>query len=180
MSWIEERCQRDANAWQKTTDLFQDWKNWAIRAEEFVGDMRRFTQTLEDRGFKRSRTRGGKGFVGLKLAIPPTKRGRRGEWRSWGFEHTSSKGPPRGWRKPPMCPVCAPLPVTAVGMRGARGRARITAQKRRGAHSGTRPSICATFWPCPPRLPLPAGRPHVRGNMPAAARSVPCGGLAWL
>jgi putative DNA primase/helicase len=36
-AWIDERCERDPNAWDTISGLFSDWKAWAERAGEYVG-----------------------------------------------------------------------------------------------------------------------------------------------
>ena len=70
-SWIEERCERDPQAWEKTTDLFQSWRFWAERSGEFVGSSKALHQKLKDRGFEPKRTKTAKGFKGLN-STPPT------------------------------------------------------------------------------------------------------------
>ena len=51
--WLDERCGRDPLYQQRSSELFADWKAWAEAAGEYVGSQKRFTQALEDRGFKR-------------------------------------------------------------------------------------------------------------------------------
>ncbi len=76
-SWIEERCERDPQAWEKTTDLFQSWRFWAERSGEFVGSSKALHQKLKDRGFEPKRTKTAKGFKGLRLNTPDDEP----EWR---------------------------------------------------------------------------------------------------
>jgi len=59
-NWIEERCTVVPNEQDRATALFESWTQWAQAAGEHVGMQKRFTQTLQDRGFvsfKHSRTR---------------------------------------------------------------------------------------------------------------------------
>ena len=50
-AWIDDRADRDMNAWTASSDLFISWKNWADHAGEYSGSLRQFVQNLEDRGF---------------------------------------------------------------------------------------------------------------------------------
>ena len=50
-AWIDDRADRDVNAWTASSDLFISWKNWADHAGEYSGSLRQFVQNLEDRGF---------------------------------------------------------------------------------------------------------------------------------
>ena len=69
-AWIDEYCICDQQAWENTTTLYAAWKVWAERNGEFAGTVRRFAQTLEQRGqaygvtYERGRRRG---FRGLRL-----------------------------------------------------------------------------------------------------------------
>ena len=66
-AWMDEKCERDPNAWASSSALFASWSTWATQAGEFVGSSRRFTQSLESRGIERQRTNSLKGFRGLRL-----------------------------------------------------------------------------------------------------------------
>jgi putative DNA primase/helicase len=69
--WIEERCVCHANAKALTIELFQDWKQWAELAGEFVGSIRRFSDTLLARRLDKWRNgMGARGFVGIGLKAP--------------------------------------------------------------------------------------------------------------
>ena len=69
--WIEERCVCHANAKALTIELFQDWKQWAEAAGEFVGSIRRFSDTLLARRFDKWRNgMGARGFIGIGLKAP--------------------------------------------------------------------------------------------------------------
>jgi putative DNA primase/helicase len=69
-AWIEERCQKGAQAWASRRTLFADWNQWATRTGEYVGSQRRFIQALETRGFVPERKNIGRGFAGIEL-VPP-------------------------------------------------------------------------------------------------------------
>ncbi|OAI28690.1 hypothetical protein A1351_11335 [Methylosinus sp. R-45379] len=66
-AWIDDKCDRDAKAWEQSSDLFGSWSAWAEKAGEPVGTMRRFSQTLESRGFIPQRKMNGRGFAGLRI-----------------------------------------------------------------------------------------------------------------
>lgn len=57
--WIEERCEQHPEARVSTSDLYADWREWAERAGEYVGSIKRFVETLLSRGFERTRMHGG-------------------------------------------------------------------------------------------------------------------------
>jgi phage/plasmid-associated DNA primase len=73
-AWIDERCQRRPNAWERSSVLFASWKDWADKAGEAAGTMKRFVQCLENRGFRWRRQATGRGFEGLAL-LPPVRGG---------------------------------------------------------------------------------------------------------
>ena len=66
-AWLEEACIRDPQAWTTSTELFSSWKSWAERAGEPVGTSKRFSQSLETRGFQPLRKMNGRGFCGLAV-----------------------------------------------------------------------------------------------------------------
>lgn len=71
--WLDERCVREANAKSLTAELFNDWKQWAEAAGEFVGAQRRFSDLLITRGLDKWRNgMGVRGFQGICLKHPPT------------------------------------------------------------------------------------------------------------
>jgi len=71
--WLDERCVREANAKSLTAELFNDWKQWAEAAGEFVGAQRRFSDLLITRGLDKWRNgMGVRGFQGIGLKHPPT------------------------------------------------------------------------------------------------------------
>lgn len=71
--WLDERCVREINAKSLTAELFNDWKQWAEAAGEFVGAQRRFSDLLITRGLEKWRNSTGvRGFQGIGLKNPPT------------------------------------------------------------------------------------------------------------
>jgi putative DNA primase/helicase len=74
-AWIDERCHRRSDAWECSSNLFGSWKDWAEKAGEPAGSMKRFVQCLENRGFKWRRQATGRGFDGLAL-LPSAEGGR--------------------------------------------------------------------------------------------------------
>lgn len=73
--WMEERCAASAQARTLTADLYADWREWAERAGEFVGSVKRFVETLLSRGFERTRLHGGaRAIRGLMLRPKPFNR----------------------------------------------------------------------------------------------------------
>lgn len=66
-TWIDECCNRDPRSWTGSTELYASWKAWADQAGEFAGSSRRFTQTLQDRGFEPLRKTNGRGFQGIEI-----------------------------------------------------------------------------------------------------------------
>jgi putative DNA primase/helicase len=66
-AWIDECCERDPKAWERSGGLFASWTAWAQKAGEEPGSQKRFSQRLEARGIESLRKSEGRGFVGLKL-----------------------------------------------------------------------------------------------------------------
>ena len=65
--WIKERCEEESGAVERSSVLFASWKDWAEKAGEPVGSQKKFSQKLEDRGFKNSHDRRGSSFAGLRV-----------------------------------------------------------------------------------------------------------------
>ncbi|MGE0424469.1 MAG: phage/plasmid primase, P4 family [Reyranellaceae bacterium] len=67
--WLGECVQRRETAYETTADLFASWKAWADRAGEHPGSLKRFSQTMTDRGVeaKRQAGSGKNGFQGVRL-----------------------------------------------------------------------------------------------------------------
>jgi putative DNA primase/helicase len=70
--WMEDRCELKATHWTSTASLFESWKEWAEASGEFVGSMKRFSQTLESRGLKKKPTSTARGFLGIGLVTGMT------------------------------------------------------------------------------------------------------------
>ena len=72
-TWLDECCERDANAWERSGQLFASWTAFAERSGEQRGDAQRFRERLERAGISYKR-RGGKasarGYQGLRLRSP--------------------------------------------------------------------------------------------------------------
>jgi len=69
-AWLDECCERDPNAWERSMTLFASWKTWAEQSGQFVGDAKTFRARLEryndiehrpEPGTKRA------GFKGVRL-----------------------------------------------------------------------------------------------------------------
>ena len=66
--WMGERCYVEPAARSLTADLFADWREWAEKHGEFVGSIKRFSETLVSRRFARWRNpKGAMGFQGISL-----------------------------------------------------------------------------------------------------------------
>jgi putative DNA primase/helicase len=68
-AWIDDACERDPNAWERSKDLFANWKAWAERSGEPCGDTRTFRDRLERRGIfhKREPNTGHRGYQGIRI-----------------------------------------------------------------------------------------------------------------
>jgi len=62
-AWIDDRCERRGEC--MASDLFASWKDWADKAGEFAGSLKRFSQTLQSRGFTPRRTARGISYAGI-------------------------------------------------------------------------------------------------------------------
>ena len=60
--WLEEYCERKADAWERSSVLFESWKQYAEQCGEHAGSRKRFVQMLEAKGFKSNRTNKGREF----------------------------------------------------------------------------------------------------------------------
>ena len=70
--WLDERCVREANAKSLTAELFNDWKQWAEAAGEFVGSQRRSPICSSPGHGEMAQRRASAGFRGIGLKHPPT------------------------------------------------------------------------------------------------------------
>ena len=72
-AWIDEKCERDPNAWTSSAALFSSWSAWATAAGETIGAQKKLTQALIDRGFTIKNTTKARGLNGLRILLqePP-------------------------------------------------------------------------------------------------------------
>ncbi|WP_245418986.1 phage/plasmid primase, P4 family [Phyllobacterium endophyticum] len=74
-AWISDRCVRDVNSFEKSSDLYADWKRWAEQTGEQVVSQIMFSKSTTDHGFRQARSEGGsRGFTGLRLIEPVSQR----------------------------------------------------------------------------------------------------------
>jgi P4 family phage/plasmid primase-like protien len=66
--WLAEACTKGLNKAALTTELFASWKAWAEKGGEFYGSMKKFSQDLSARGFRKTPGTRNAGFMGLALA----------------------------------------------------------------------------------------------------------------
>ena len=66
-AWIEERCERDPNAWSGASALFASWASWAAKSGEALGSQKKFSRMLVDRKFPKHDVTAGRGFYGLRI-----------------------------------------------------------------------------------------------------------------
>ena len=67
-AWVDECCDIVATATAYSAALYASWKNWATRTGEVPGSQKRFSQTLESRGYEKlPRTSSGMQFRGLLI-----------------------------------------------------------------------------------------------------------------
>jgi putative DNA primase/helicase len=66
-NWINDACERDLQAWESSTSLFNSWKSWAERSGEPIGSQKAFVQGLESHGLTRQRRQTARGFAGLRV-----------------------------------------------------------------------------------------------------------------
>jgi len=70
--WIEERCLLANTHRESVSDLFADWREWAERAGEYVGSIKRFSELMATRKFEKCRLTGGaRGIAGITLRPKP-------------------------------------------------------------------------------------------------------------
>lgn len=73
--WLEERCEIRPTSRATSSDLYAEWREWAEKAGEYVGSIKRFSEVLINRGFEPTRLHGGlRGFKGLHLRPRPQPR----------------------------------------------------------------------------------------------------------
>jgi len=68
--WLGECCVTGRAAYATTAALFASWNVWAQRAHEPAGSQKRFSQTMQARGFRSQRNADGyAGFVGISIVF---------------------------------------------------------------------------------------------------------------
>lgn len=73
--WMDESCDLTPEAKVASSDLYANWREWAERAGEYVGSIKRFSELLITRNFEPTRLHGGKrGFKGLLVRPKPYSR----------------------------------------------------------------------------------------------------------
>jgi putative DNA primase/helicase len=72
-NWIADRCHTGRYGVTSASDLFDDWRKWALSAGEDPGSQKRFSQALEARGYNKCRTKSGVQFDGLALKVAPSR-----------------------------------------------------------------------------------------------------------
>jgi len=65
--WLEESCLTGKQYETASSALFQCFREWAIKAEEYVPSQKTFSQNLAERGFECGHNRSGSFFKGLAL-----------------------------------------------------------------------------------------------------------------
>jgi putative DNA primase/helicase len=68
-AWLDDQCDRNPDAWERSQTLFASWKAWAERMGEPVHDAKTFRDRLEAKGIlhKRQPGKGRAGYQGLSL-----------------------------------------------------------------------------------------------------------------
>ena len=66
-NWIDDRCERDPNAWTRTIELFASWKEWAERAGVRFGNIKSFAEAMDTACFIRKNNGVARGYTGLRL-----------------------------------------------------------------------------------------------------------------
>ena len=74
--WLDERCDVDRpnrHKWEKTADLFADWKSFAKAAGEEPGNTKTFGEAMRKSGFTKYATTKARGWAGLRLIMAAAK-----------------------------------------------------------------------------------------------------------
>jgi putative DNA primase/helicase len=68
-NWIKDRCARDSNGRQGSTELYYSWRDWAEQTGRAggAGSQKAFSDSLRDKGFILKRVTKGSVFFGLRL-----------------------------------------------------------------------------------------------------------------
>ncbi len=124
-AWLDECCELDANAWERSQTLFASWKAWAERSGQFVGDTKTFRDRLDGRdGIELPRSRAPN--APASKACASSHRRSRPRTRIMAIA-TAEKGPQMAVRKPSegvfrLSPLRARTPIIRKGLPRASGR----------------------------------------------------------
>jgi putative DNA primase/helicase len=69
-TWLDERCVKDATAATLSSLLFEDWRLWTEKRNEFAGSNKAFAELLEGLNFEKAHGRDGARWKGLRLFDP--------------------------------------------------------------------------------------------------------------
>jgi len=70
--WIDERCLLAKACRTGVSELFADWREWAERAGEYVGSVKRFSESMTARRYEKCRLTGGaRALAGITLRPRP-------------------------------------------------------------------------------------------------------------
>ena len=69
-AWIDEQCIKGPNEVETVAELWKSWRPWCDQAKLYAGNKTAFVDTLETRGFKRTRfgKSGSRAVAGIRLA----------------------------------------------------------------------------------------------------------------
>jgi putative DNA primase/helicase len=70
-AWMQEACNISFEASARSSELFSSWRTWAESAGEPAGSQKKFSQSLEGRGFTKQHSNTGTIFQGLRPRNPP-------------------------------------------------------------------------------------------------------------
>jgi len=65
--WLDARCERSADTFTPTAELFASWKEFAESVDEQPGSQKKFAQEMETRAYETKRTNASRGFMGIVL-----------------------------------------------------------------------------------------------------------------
>ncbi|HOX23455.1 MAG TPA: primase-like DNA-binding domain-containing protein, partial [Elusimicrobiales bacterium] len=65
--WISEECFQNPRAKEGSDALYQSWKAWCEKNGEYLPSLRKFSDDLHKRGFKRARSERQRFFQGIAL-----------------------------------------------------------------------------------------------------------------
>jgi putative DNA primase/helicase len=74
-NWIKERCKTVDYGGTGSSRLYADWSMWAKGAGEEAGSLKRFSQTLEAKGYVKDPKARHATFIGIALDVPPARTG---------------------------------------------------------------------------------------------------------